>query len=51
MIKHGFMNELIKALGYEYDKLNPTKIGERTALIQKLLGKTKNSFLIEPIYM
>lgn len=40
-----------KALCYEYNQLHPTKIGERTALIQKLFGKTRGSFLIEPPFM
>jgi maltose O-acetyltransferase len=40
-----------KALCYEYNQLHPTKIEEKTALIQKLFGKTKDSFLIEPPFM
>lgn len=40
-----------KALCYEYNQLHPAKIGERTALIQKLFGKTRGSFLIEPPFI
>ncbi len=40
-----------KALCYEYNQLHPAKIEERTALIQKLFGKTGDSFLIEPPFM
>lgn len=40
-----------KALCYEYNQLHPAKIAERTALIQKLFGKTKGSFLIEPPFI
>jgi maltose O-acetyltransferase len=36
-----------KALCYEYNQLHPAKIRERTALIQKLFGKTRGSFSIE----
>ncbi|AKB62844.1 Galactoside O-acetyltransferase [Methanosarcina mazei SarPi] len=50
-------NELIseraycKAICYEYNQLHPAKIEERTALIQKLFGKTGGSFLIEPPFI
>ena len=40
-----------KALCYEYNQLHPAKIGERTSLIQKLFGKTRDSFLIEPPFI
>ena len=40
-----------KELCYEYNQLHPTKIGEKTALIQKLFGKTKDYFLIEQPFM
>ncbi|AKB80198.1 Galactoside O-acetyltransferase [Methanosarcina horonobensis HB-1 = JCM 15518] len=40
-----------KALCYEYNRLHPAKIGERTTLIQKLFGKTSGSFLIEPPFI
>jgi maltose O-acetyltransferase len=36
-----------KVLCYEYNQLHPAKIGERIALIQKLFGKIRGSFLIE----
>lgn len=40
-----------KAICYEYNQLHPAKIEERTALIQKLFGKTGGSFLIEPPFI
>ena len=40
-----------KSLCYEYNQLHPTKIFEKTDLVQKLFDKTKKSFLIEPPFM
>ena len=43
------MNERIKAkdLCYEYNHLKPSQINERTEIMKKILGKTKDNFLIE----
>ena len=46
------MNERIKAkdLCYEYNHLKPSQINERTEIMKKLLGKTKDNFLIEQLF-
>ncbi|MDF2668955.1 MAG: maltose acetyltransferase [Paenibacillus sp.] len=36
-----------KGLCYEYNQLHPKKVEERKTLIKKLLGKTRENFLIE----
>ena len=43
------MNERIKAkdLCYEYNHLKPSQTNERTEIMKKILGKTKDNFLIE----
>ena len=40
-----------KKLCYEYNNLSPEKIRERTRLISKILGKTKETFLLEQPFM
>ena len=37
----------IKGLCYDYNQLHPSKTDERNALIRKILGKTKERFLVE----
>ncbi|WNY26455.1 sugar O-acetyltransferase [Methanolapillus ohkumae] len=37
-----------KGLCYDYNQLHPSKTEERDLILRKLLGKTKNHFLIEP---
>ena len=46
------MNERIKAkdLCYEYNHLKPSQTNERTEIMKKLLGKTKDNFLIEQLF-
>ena len=40
-----------KDLCYEYNSLRPSMIAERTEIIRRLFGKTRNNFLIEqPFY-
>lgn len=43
--------ENVKDLCYEYNNLKPSNNEERVRLIKKILGKTKESFRIEPIFM
>ena len=40
--------ETAKMLCFEYSRLSPEKTEQREAIIRKLLGKTKKTFLIEP---
>ena len=46
------MNERIKAkdLCYEYNHLKPSQTNERIEIMKKLLGKTKDNFLIEQLF-
>lgn len=39
--------EKAKELCYDYNQLRPSKINERKAILKKMLGKTKEKFLIE----
>lgn len=42
--------EECKELCYKYNNTRPTEHEERRKIIQKLFGKTKNNFCIEPIF-
>ena len=46
------MNERIKAkdLCYEYNHLKPSQTNERIEIMKKILGKTKDNFLIEQLF-
>ena len=40
-----------KDLCYDYNNLRPSKIEERKAILEKILGKTKENFIIEQPFM
>ena len=50
---NGLIEERFKAknLCFEYNNLKPSKINERTELLKRLLGKTKEKFFIEQPFM
>ena len=43
--------EKVKDLCYEYNQIKPSKIEERNEMIKKILGKTKENFMIEQPFM
>ena len=46
------LSERLKAkdICFEYNNLKPSELEKRTELLKKLIGKTKNSFYIEPSF-